>query len=65
MTRYVMVIDQRRCIGCHSCTVACRTWNKLPLDIVYNPVVTEGAQGNLLDEATGKRYDMSYAPIEE
>ena len=40
-----MVIDQRRCIGCHSCTVACRTWNKLPLDIVYNPVVTEGAQG--------------------
>ena len=45
MTRYVMVIDQRRCIGCHSCTVACRTWNELPLDIVYNPVVTEGAQG--------------------
>ena len=45
MTRYVMVIDQRRCIGCHSCTVACRTWNKLPLDIVYNPVVSEGVQG--------------------
>ena len=45
MTRYAMVIDQRRCIGCHSCTVACRTWNDLPLDIIYNPVVTEGAQG--------------------
>jgi len=40
-----MVIDQRRCIGCHSCTVACRTWNELPLDIVYNPVVTEGIKG--------------------
>ena len=25
----------------------------------------DAAQGNLLDEATGKRYDMSYAPIEE
>ena len=23
MTRYVMVIDQRRCIGCHSCAMAC------------------------------------------
>ena len=46
MTRYAMVIDQSRCIGCHSCTVACRTWNDLPLDIIYNPVVTEGAQGN-------------------
>ena len=45
MTRYVMVIDQRRCIGCHSCTVACRVWNKLPLDIIYNPVVSEGVQG--------------------
>ena len=45
MTRYVMVIDKRRCIGCHSCTVACRTWNKLPMDIVYNPVLTEGVQG--------------------
>lgn len=45
MTRYAMVMDQRRCIGCQSCTVACRTWNHLPLDIMYNPVVSEGAQG--------------------
>ena len=44
MTRYCMVIDKRRCIGCHSCTVACRTWNKLPMDIVYIPVLTEGCQ---------------------
>lgn len=46
MTRYVMVMDQRRCIGCQSCTVACRTWNDLPMDIIYNPVTTEGVQGN-------------------
>jgi Fe-S-cluster-containing dehydrogenase component len=45
MTRYAMVMDQRRCIGCQSCTVACRTWNELPNDIIYNPVVTEGVQG--------------------
>lgn len=45
MTRYVMVMDQRRCIGCQSCTVACRTWNDLPMDIMYNPVFTEGVQG--------------------
>ena len=45
MTRYAMVIDNRRCIGCHSCTVACRTWNKLPIDIIYNPVLTEGVKG--------------------
>ena len=45
MTRYVMVMDQRRCIGCQSCTVACRTHNDLPLDIMFNPVVTEGVLG--------------------
>lgn len=45
MTRYVMVMDQRRCIGCQSCTVACRTWNDLPMDIIYNPVVSEGVKG--------------------
>ncbi|MBQ9000702.1 MAG: 4Fe-4S dicluster domain-containing protein [Eggerthellaceae bacterium] len=40
-----MAIDQRRCIGCHSCSVACRTWNDLPMDIVYNPVVGGVAEG--------------------
>ena len=45
MTRYVMAIDQRRCIGCQSCTVACRTWNDLPMDIIYNPVLSEGIKG--------------------
>lgn len=45
MTRYAMVMDQRRCIGCSSCTIACRTWNELPIDIIYNPVVSNGAEG--------------------
>lgn len=45
MTRKVMVIDLNRCIGCQSCTVACRTWNDTPMDIVYNPVLSEGVQG--------------------
>lgn len=45
MTRMVMVIDLRRCIGCQSCTVACRTWNDLPMDIIYNPVMDEGVKG--------------------
>ncbi|HEX9504007.1 MAG TPA: 4Fe-4S binding protein, partial [Patescibacteria group bacterium] len=24
MTKYAFVIDQRKCIGCHACTVACK-----------------------------------------
>lgn len=36
--RWVMVIDLRRCIGCHACTVACIAENKLPPGVVYRPV---------------------------
>lgn len=39
--RWVMVIDLRKCIGCHGCTVACVTENKLPPGVVYRPVKDE------------------------
>ncbi|MEW6349701.1 MAG: 4Fe-4S dicluster domain-containing protein [Thermodesulfobacteriota bacterium] len=39
--RWIMVIDLRKCIGCHSCTIGCVAENKLPPGIVYRPVVTK------------------------
>ncbi len=45
MARYAMVIDTRSCIGCHSCTVACKVHNNLPVDMIYNPVTTVGPTG--------------------
>lgn len=41
--RWKMVIDQRKCVGCHACTVACIAENKLPSGVVYRPVMTETA----------------------
>ena len=29
--RWGMLVDQRRCIGCHSCTIACKSENNVPL----------------------------------
>ncbi|MEW6734050.1 MAG: 4Fe-4S dicluster domain-containing protein [Acidobacteriota bacterium] len=29
--RYGFIIDQRKCIGCHACTVACKSENSVPL----------------------------------
>lgn len=37
--RWGMVIDQRKCIGCSSCTVACKSENHLPPGVVYRPVI--------------------------
>lgn len=31
--RYAMVIDLRRCLGCHSCSVACKAENAVPLGV--------------------------------
>jgi Fe-S-cluster-containing dehydrogenase component len=36
---WVMVIDTRKCIGCHACTIGCVAENKLPPGVVYRPVV--------------------------
>ncbi len=33
MTRYGFVIDQDTCIGCHACTVACKTEHQVPLGV--------------------------------
>jgi Fe-S-cluster-containing hydrogenase component 2 len=30
MSRYIMVIDTRRCVGCQDCVVACQTENNVP-----------------------------------
>lgn len=31
--RYAMVIDLRKCIGCHACSVACKSENDVPLGV--------------------------------
>ena len=32
-TRWVKVLDQTRCIGCHACTTACKSENEVPLGV--------------------------------
>ncbi len=31
--KYVKVLDQSRCIGCHACTTACKSENEVPLSV--------------------------------
>jgi Fe-S-cluster-containing dehydrogenase component len=31
--RWIKVLDQSRCIGCHACTTACKSENEVPLGV--------------------------------
>jgi Fe-S-cluster-containing dehydrogenase component len=39
--RWGMVIDLRKCVGCHACTMSCVVENKLPPGVVYRPVLDQ------------------------
>ena len=39
MTRWGMVIDVHRCVGCYSCTITCRQEHFLPRNIYFNRVL--------------------------
>ena len=36
--RWAMLLDLRKCVGCHACTVGCISENKLPPKMAYRPV---------------------------
>ena len=63
MARYGMVIDTRKCIGCHTCAVACRTAKNLPKEMWYIKVNTEG--GEAMDTSAGQfpNVTLSYRPV--
>lgn len=38
--KWSMLIDLRKCVACHACTVSCMSENKLPPGVKYRPVYT-------------------------
>lgn len=56
MSRYVMVIDLRRCVGCQTCTAACKNANATPPGVQWRKV---------LDIETGEFPDVrrSFLPV--
>jgi Fe-S-cluster-containing dehydrogenase component len=42
MTQYAIVTDVNQCVGCHSCVVACKTVNDVPVDSFWTKTVRVG-----------------------
>lgn len=61
--RYAMAIDLKRCVGCHTCSVACKSANNLPNDIWWNRILTVG--GEAMDTAAGTypNNKMEFLPL--
>mgnify|MGYP002412020317 CR=1 FL=1 len=54
---YGMVVDTKRCIGCHTCAMACKLENNIPNDIWWNHVDTVG--GDEMDAPKGEYPNLS------
>ncbi len=61
--RYGFAIDTRRCIGCHTCAVACRIENNLPKGSWWNRTLTDGGTEQDTPEGTYPNVKMSYITI--
>ena len=63
MTHYGFALDEQRCIGCHTCSVACRVENNLPQGTWWNRALTDG--GEDMDTPAGIFPDvkMSYLTV--
>lgn len=44
MSKFAMVIDQRRCVGCMACVIACKQENRVPPEL-YRTRVVEKVDG--------------------
>ena len=63
MTKYAIVTDTKRCIGCWSCSVACKLENNLPDQAWWNTVLTVGGDSPNTPAGEYGSNTMSYTPF--
>lgn len=61
--KYGFVIDQQRCIGCHTCAVECRFANGVPENTWWNRVLTEGGAFCDVCEGDIDEVALSYVTV--
>ena len=60
---YGFVIDQQRCIGCHTCAVACKIENNLPDVVWWNRILTDGGAEMDIPAGEFSNTTIDYIPV--
>lgn len=63
MTRYGMVIKLERCIGCQTCSIACKMQNNVPQNMLWNRVLTSDAEVIDGSEGVYPALSKTYVPL--
>ncbi len=58
-----MFIDLERCIGCHTCTIACKEENGTPLGVNWHRVLTLGGAHMDTPRGTYPHLTMDWLPV--
>lgn len=63
MTKLGIAINLGRCIGCHTCSNACKMQNNVPMGLLWNRVMTEGC--DVIDGSLGVYPNLTrtYVPL--
>lgn len=61
--RYGFAVDTKRCIGCHTCAVACRYENNLPKETWWNRILTDGGEHMDMPKGEFPNGTLSYIPL--
>ena len=62
MTQYSIITDLNRCVGCLSCSVACKAVNSVPIGNYWNKVLRIGPNSETENGQSPKLY-MYFLPI--
>ena len=63
MTKLAIGINLHRCIGCNTCTVACKMQNNVSDGMLWNRVLTEGCERFDSAEGTYPNLSRTYLPL--
>ena len=61
--RYGLVIDTKKCAGCHTCALACKMENNIPDGVWWNRALTEGGSGMDTLSGTYRNASKSYLTV--